>query len=955
MASLRIPIATYRLQFNQDFTFREARQLLGYIQDLGVTDIYASPLLQSRRGSGHGYDVTDFARLDSDPGTQEDFEAFQAELQRRGMGLILDIVPNHMAASSENPWWMDVLENGPGSAYASHFDIDWHPPSRILENKVLLPVLADPYGRVLENRELQPVYRDGSFLVRYRQELFPLAPASYRRILKHRLQVLDKRLGVNSSACTEYHSILASLAALPDRESLPLEAAGEKRLQSEAVKERLHLLHNTVPAVRRFIKENLRLLRGTKNRPASFRQLDRLLSEQAYVLSFWQNPNAGINYRRFFTIADLVGVRVEDPLVFEATHSVIFRLIEQGFVQGLRIDHIDGLRDPLGYLQRLQQRIGGSPDAGPRCFYVIVEKILSASEELPPEWPVYGTTGYDFLNAANRLFVDPRGARAVERLYARFVGSEVEYEEVLYRKKKLLINTVLAVEMRSLSRELGLLAVQDRYARDLPLSDLGQALTEITVCLNAYRTYVRSLEVSDEASSRIECAVREARRRRPNLSPECFDFVRDVLLVKDTDHLLPGQREARLSFVMRWQQFTGPVVAKGLEDTALYVYNPMVSLNEVGGDPRPEKVLSDDFHQFVKDRARAWPCTFNATVTHDTKRGEDVRARISVLSEIPATWQRHLRRWSKLNANRKKTANGQVVPDPNDEILFYQTLIGVWPLSPAEMPNLNQRLRTYLIKAMREAMIYTRWTQPNIGQEQALTEFVDSVLRSSKDGAFLTDFLEFQHRISYWGMLNGLAQVLLKIVCPGIPDFYQGTELWDLHLVDPDNRGPVDFGLRLTLLKSIQEQVTGSPVSAFLRALLDNWMDGRIKLYVIWQALNFRRKHPRLFLEGDYVSVEARGIRKRNVVAIARSCRGEHIVAAVPRWLARARAPMSPQGMQRFWAAGELVLSARAPARWLNVLTEERLNCRTSRRPPTLPLREIFHSFPVALLFAETG
>ena len=955
MASLRIPVATYRLQFNQDFTFRDARDLLGYLQDLGITDIYASPLLQSRRGSGHGYDVTDPTRLDTDAGSHEEFEAFQAELQRRGMGLILDIVPNHMAASSENPWWMDLLENGPGSAYASHFDIDWHPPYRSLENKVLLPVLADLYGRVLENRELQPVYRDGSFRVQYRQETFPLSPASYRRILKHRLDVLEKRLGSDSSSCQEYRGILASLAALPAEVSLPIEAAGERRLQTQAVKERLQRLQSTVPDVRRFISENLRLFSGIKNRPSSFRLLDRALSEQAYVLSFWQNPNAGINYRRFFAIVDLVGVRVEDPLVFEATHSLIFRLVEQGFVRGLRIDHIDGLRDPLGYLQRLQERLAGSPGGEPRSFYLIVEKILSGSERLPPEWPVFGTTGYDFLNAVNRLFIEPRGARAVERIYARFVGSEVDYEEILYRKKKLVINTLLAVEVRSLSRQLGLLAEQDRYARDLPFSDLAQALAEITVCLTVYRTYVRNLALSGEARTRIEAAVREARRRRPNLSPACFDFVREVLLIEDAGHLLPEQREARLSFVMRWQQFTGPVMAKGQEDTALYVYNPLVALNEVGGDPRPGKVLADDFHQFVKDRARAWPNSLNATATHDTKRGEDVRARISVLSGNPAEWARRLRRWSRLNASRKKFVNGQIVPDSNDEILFYQTLIGAWPASPAEILGLKERLQAYLIKAMREAMVHTRWTQPNLAQEGALVEFIDSVLSGSEDDPFLNDFHDFYRKVAYWGMLNGLAQVLLKIVCPGVPDFYQGCELWDLHLVDPDNRGRVDFALRTELLRSIQEQANGAPAPAFLDSLLQHWTDGRVKLYLTWRALNFRGKHPQLFLEGDYAAVEARGNHNRNVVALVRSFGDEHLLAALPRWLASAKAPMKPGQIQRFWAGGELVLPARAPRNWFNVLTGQRLICSASRRPPTLALREVFQIFPVALLFAAPG
>jgi (1->4)-alpha-D-glucan 1-alpha-D-glucosylmutase len=947
MASLRIPVATYRLQFNGDFTFKEAFDRLDYIEALGVSDLYASPLLQSRRGSGHGYDVTDATRIGTDPGSEADFDALQAGLRARGMGLILDTVPNHMAASGENPWWMDVLENGPGSAYASYFDIDWHPDSRTLDNKVLLPLLGSPYGQILENQELGLAYEDGAFFVEYQPERFPLAPKSYRRILKHRLDDLKTTLGEDSPAYQEYQGILASLAGLPERQSLPAEAAGERRLQAEGIKERLRHLYGSDPNVAAFVDENLRLFRGSKGDRASFRPLDRLLSEQAYILAFWQNPNEVINYRRFFTITDLVGLRVEDPLVFEATHNVILRLIEKGMVTGLRIDHIDGLRDPLGYLQRLRDRIGraGSGEG----FYVVVEKITASTENLPGDWPVCGTTGYDFLNAVNRLFVDPSGARAVEDAYQRFIGKEVRYEDVMYQKKKLVMKTLLAVEVRSLARQLGILAQQDRYARDVPNSDLTQALIETTACLPVYRTYVRNLEVPDDGSRYIEQAISEARRRRPDHNPLSFEFVREVLLLRDGDHLFPEQREARLAFVMRWQQFTGPIVAKGVEDTSLYVYNALVSLNEVGGDPRPVAPDSPEFHCFVEDRARKWPYALNATSTHDTKRAEDVRARINVLSEIPAEWAQRLNRWSRLNAAKKKAVNGQVVPDRNEETLLYQTLLGAWPLDSGETPDLKPRLKEYLIKATREAMVHTRWTLPNVEHERALTDFLDSILCSGPGERFQNDFLQFQRKIAYFGMLNGLAQALLKIACPGVPDFYQGSELWDLRLVDPDNRGPVDFDGRAALLDRLKKP-GASPTPSFIRGLVRQWSDGSIKLYLIWKALHLRRQHPGLFLEGDYMQAQAEGERAENVVTVARTHENEYALAIVPRWLARAHAPRTPGQLARFWGTTELILPPKFPTEWLNVLTNEHIACNAEGSGATLCLAQVLASFPVALL-----
>ncbi len=949
MASLRIPIATYRLQFNRNFTYSEARERFDYLQALGITDLYASPLLQSRRGSGHGYDVTDSTRIDTDPGSEADFESLQAGLRDREMGLILDAVPNHMAASSENPWWMDVLENGPGSAYASYFDIDWHPDSRMLDNRVLLPLLGATYGEVLENQELSLAYEDGSFFVGYNHDRFPLAPKSYRRILKHRLDDLRDTLGEDSPAYQEYQGILASLAVLPERQSLPAEAAGERRLQTEGIKERLRKLSSSDPRVVAFIDENLRQFRGTKGEPASFRLMDRLLSEQAYVLAFWQNPNEVINYRRFFTITDLVGLRVEDPLVFEATHSVILRLTEREMITGLRIDHVDGLRDPLGYLQRLQERIGL---AGDGRFYVVIEKITAGTESLPQEWPVNGTTGYDFLNVLNRLFVDPKGAPAIEEIYQRFIGKEVRFEDVMYHKKKLVMKTLLAVEVRALARQLGILAEQDRYARDLPQSDLAEALIETTACLQVYRTYIRNLEVAEDDSRYIEGAIAAGRRRRPELDAACFDFVCDVLLVREANHLFPEQREARLAFVMRWQQFTGPIVAKGVEDTSLYVYNALLSLNEVGGDPRPVAPESPGFHSFIQKRARYWPYALNASSTHDTKRAEDVRARINVLSEIPAEWSRRLNRWSRVNAAKKRSINGQLVPDRNEEIFLYQTLLGAWPLDPAEMPGLKTRLKDYMIKATREAMVHTRWTLPNVEHESALTQFLDSILCCESPGSFQDAFLPFQRKVAYFGMLNGLAQSLLKIACPGVPDCYQGSELWDLRLVDPDNRGQVDFDKRSKMLESLKRAGT-NPKLSFIRRLLARWGDGRVKLYVVWKALELRRQHSRLFLDGDYLPLSARGDRAENVVGFARSRVNEHSLAIVPRWLARARAPKIGERFARFWNTTQVILPKQLPADWLNVLTGERITCQTENDAPILPLDRVLGNFPVTLLFSN--
>jgi (1->4)-alpha-D-glucan 1-alpha-D-glucosylmutase len=954
MAHSQIPLTCYRLQFNRDLPFQKASEILEYLSRLGITDIYTSPLLQSRSGSQHGYDVTDPTRIDGELGNEEQFQAFQSTLQKRGMGLLLDIVPNHMAANQENPWWMDVLENGPGSAYAAYFDIDWHPPSLTVENKILLPVLGTFYGQALNNRELHLIFQRGSFLIRYYDMFFPLTPKSYRRILKHREHILEKRLGANSPSFQEYLGIVAALATLPDPESLTIDAAGERRLQIEGIKERLRLLHDSNREVERFVKENLRIFNGRRNQASSFRNLDRLLSEQAYVLAYWQNVNEGINYRRFFTIADLVGVRAEDPVVFEATHQVIFRLVERRMVTGLRIDHIDGLRDPLGYLRRLQGRTTGHQvKENGQGFYVVVEKILSGAEKLPAEWPVQGTTGYEYLNALNRLFVHPKGARAIEQIYFRFLGRKTIFEDVLYRRKKLVISTLFAAEMRYLSRQLAVLAQSDRYARDLSRVELAQALNETTACFPVYRTYIRSMEVRPDAKRHIRHAVDVARALNPHLDPTCFGFVRDVLLLNDAGHLFAEQREARLAFVMRWQQFTGPIFAKSLEDTVLYVYCPLLSLNEVGGNPSPEIVSALDFNQLATERQHRWRYGLNSTSTHDTKRGEDVRARINVLSEIPREWQSHLNAWARWNTTKKGMIASCAVPDPNEEVFLYQTLVGAWPLAETEIPHFRERLEAYIIKAIREAMVHTRWTMPNTAHERAVVKFLQAILEPGRNNLFLKDFLKFQRNIALYGMLNGLAQVLVKMTSPGVPDFYQGCELWDLRLVDPDNRGPVDFKYRATLLSEIETRSRQNTLR-FCREVVQSWHDGRIKLYLIWKILNLRRQHPRVFREGQLLLLKAVGKREANVISYARRKGNSWMVTVAPRWLARARAPINSIRIQEFWLGSKIILPRNAPESWLNTLTGETLKTRFSLEGSFLSLGDVFRDWPVAVLRSQT-
>jgi (1->4)-alpha-D-glucan 1-alpha-D-glucosylmutase len=883
----RIPVATYRIQFNATFTFEDARKVVAYLAELGISDLYASPLLRARKGSMHGYDVVDATALNPELGTNDDFNALSEELQRNGMGLLLDIVPNHMAASHENAWWMSVLENGSQSRFLHYFDIDWR------DNKVLLPILGKPYGEALESGELQLGFGEDGFFITYFDKRLPVAPQSYKIVLQ---------------ACVD--SLPAEGAAIEVRDIVQSEdvIANSRFLKDTLwrVREQSQTFHDALDAaVERFNKD--------------FDLLDRLFDAQSYRLAYWRTASETINYRRFFDVTDLVGVRVENPEVFETRNELILKLIAENKITGVRIDHIDGLYDPVNYLTKLQVRLGDPATEEVERFYVVVEKILEHGEELPPSFRCAGTTGYDFLDTVNAVFVDPAGLGALTDFYHSYTGLTAPYEDVIYEKKKQAIEQLFYGEMRALGSHLAALAVADRNARDFSPSELSIALLEVTACMPVYRTYVREAPVGEGDRAFIDQAVADARRRATSVDVRLFDFIENVLLL-DPPKYIETERDKWLEFVMRWQQFTGRVMAKGVEDTAFYNYYRLLSLNEVGSEPGRGSDFDPvtELHERNTKIARDWPNTMNATSTHDTKRSQDVRNRISVISELAGTWQREVKKWTRANAPLKRDN----APDANEELMIYQTLAGVWPLDEADLPGLPDRLRAFLEKAAREAKTHSSWLSPNEDHEKALQDFATSVIEHPP---FLDSFRRFHKRIAFHGMLNSLAQVVLKACSPGVPDFYQGTELWDFSLVDPDNRRPVDYDKRIAALRKL------SPVPTLLRT----WTDGRIKLFTTARTLATRTRHLEAF-RGAYRAVET-----GTPHAIAFTRGNDDVLVVVPRLTTQLVKPgQFPLG--EVWGDRTLAVSGR----WKNAFTGEVLE------GDSLALRKVFATFPVAVLEA---
>jgi (1->4)-alpha-D-glucan 1-alpha-D-glucosylmutase len=958
---MRIPTATYRLQFNRDFRFDDAQELVDYLYDLGISDVYASPIFKARSGSMHGYDVVDHGQVDPALGGEGGFTAFSEALRAHRMGLILDIVPNHMGiAEASNVWWLDVLENGPSSSYAAYFDIDWQPANPHLENKVLLPILEDQYGTVLEDGKLRLAFEDGAFFVYYLDTKLPIAPRTYATILAPQLDRLSETLGKDHDQVLELQSILTAINHLPLRTEVDQEKLAEGRREKEIIKRRIASLSQASVEVRNAVDLAVQEINGKVDEPQSFDSFDALLEAQPYRLAFWRVAEEEINYRRFFDINELAAIRTETPEVFEATHQLILRFLAEGKATGLRVDHPDGLWDPTGYFHRLEQnsyshsnnRIAHN-DGLP--VYVVAEKILAKGESLPENWGVSGTTGYDFLNQLNGLFVRRASRRRFNKIYGDFIGSETDYRDLVNSCKKMIMLVSMASEINALGRDLDRISERNRHYRDFTLNSLTFALREVIACLNIYRTYTDALTgtVSDRDQKYVEGAVAEAKKRNPRTAGVLFDFVKDTLLLKNLMRFRLEDRRSVIDFVMQFQQVTGPVMAKGAEDTAFYVYNRLVSLNEVGGDPEEFGGSLENFHRQNRERQKRWPHSMLTLTTHDTKRSEDVRARINVLSEIPADWKAALDRWSAINTLHKTEIDGELAPDPNDEYLLYQTLLGTWSveaLTPEKLADYRERIAAYMQKAIKEAKVHTSWVNPNDAYVRAVENFVTQTLSPESGDEFMNDFSQFHGRIAYVGMLNSLAQTLLKMTAPGVPDFYQGTELWDLSLVDPDNRRPVDYAKRRVFLNELKrgEQTDRA---GLLRDLLSHWQDGRVKQYLIYRTLNFRREQAELFQRGSYLPLFAAGKFRENICAFARRLDDRWVIAMAPRLLAGILPAGPPPLGEPIWEDGVLPLPHGAATSWHNILTGESLSaCTIKDKQKGLPLQQIFRSFPVALV-----
>lgn len=969
----RVPVSTYRLQLHGSFTFADAANVLPYLKQLGIGDVYASPIFEARPGSMHGYDVTRHDRLNPELGGEEGFAGLTARLRELDMGLLLDIVPNHMGVGNDAQWWQDVLLNGRASRFADYFDIDWTPLKPDMQDKLLLPILGCQYGEELEARRIQIVEVDGLFRVRYFDHLLPLVPRSLLVIFPEgewdELQIPER-----------FRELLRSIAHIPPHAVTDKSLAVQRREQVSELQSRLRreLLSGGMKfAVRRALEK----INGVEGDPASFDRLHDLLEQQPWRLAYWRVSAEEINYRRFFDINDLVGLRMENPEVFAATHCLIRRLLARGEVTGLRIDHCDGLFNPRQYLTRLQllymasQCIGERPQddaaengiepvvlraanqhdwgAGHGPLYVVVEKILEPGESLPPEWPVRGTSGYDFVYYGNQVFICEPNEERFTDFYDNLIGGDPDPETIIYRSKLSVMRNALSSEVYVLTNLLSRLASANRHARDFTDDLLETAVRETIACFPVYRTYIGDRgQHTDRDRAFIRQAIARAKERNRDMEAVVFDFLENTLLLHGKSGEDMDQQE--LYFVLKFQQLTGPVMAKGVEDTSFYVYNRFISSNDVGSSMEGFGISPEEFHRSNKERLASTPDALLATSTHDTKRSEDVRNRLNVISEMTYLWPSSVRRWFRMNAKFRSTLeDGRVAPDANEEYFIYQTLAGAWPWtmnSDGERRDFLERIQQYMTKALSEAKVNLSWTNPNQAYVDAVHRFLRSIIMRDDRGAeprFVQTLSEMLPVLKLFGAVNSLAQVVLKVASPGLPDFYQGAEMWDLSLVDPDNRRPVDYDMRRRALEGLSEQAARSGESAVCREVLGTIADGRIKLWTIHRALQLRNRVPEVFRKGAYSAVEVTRDCVDNVVAFLR---GSRILAVVPR-MAYSRMQGRPEmPLGSAWGQGELVIPQLVGASIRDIFTGALLRIGEDGR---LPLRSVFAEYPVALFARE--
>jgi (1->4)-alpha-D-glucan 1-alpha-D-glucosylmutase len=881
----RIPSSTYRLQLNREFTFRDAATVAEYLRELGISHVYSSPYLQAAPGSMHGYDVVDHQRVNEELGGEQGHQEFCRRLGELGMGQVLDIVPNHMAIGPRNSYWWDVLENGQSSRYATWFDIDWQSAEVKLQNKILIPVLGDQYGKVLAAGQIKIEFKNGLFRIRYTDHALPLSPRSLAMILTTAAaNAHDDTLGF----------LADSLSRLPSPDATDPGLVQERHRDKDVIYAMLKRLWAEQPQILTTIAQTVEGINSDID------ALDEILNQQNYRLAYWRTADQELGYRRFFDVNTLIGLRMERPHVFEATHNRVIGWLQSGVLDGVRIDHPDGLRDPKQYFERLRSR--GSE------AWIIGEKILEPGEFLRANWPIDGTSGYDFMNVCNALLVNGDGLREFTEIYREFTRETAEFGAIAHEKKLTVEHEALGSDVNRLASLFVEICENNRDRRDYTRAEIRRAIREVAACFRVYRTYVvaERNEITDEDRMEIEHALACGKERRQDIDPGLFDFIGDILMLR-----VRGARESE--FLLRFQQFTSPVMAKGVEDTVFYCFNRMIGLNEVGGSPERDGITISEFHEYCGRMQSTFPRTMTSLSTHDTKRGEDIRARLAAMTEIPSRWRTALNRWARMNA-AFKTGN---FPDRNTEYFLYQTLVGAWPIS-------RERLLAYMEKAVREAKQQTSWTQQNKEFEDALRKFIEGIVSSRE---FVDDLESLVGNLLKAGQANSLAQTLLKLTAPGIPDTYQGSELWDLRLVDPDNRTPVDYEQRRQMLSELK---AGIPPEDIMRMA----ETGLPKLWVTHCALALRGRHPEWFgAEAGYAPLPATGGRAENVVGFMR---GDRVATIVPRW---------PQKLGGNWGATTLELP---PGQWRNTLTGDVVQGGRVR------VQDVLRRFPVALLVRES-
>jgi len=940
MSQSHIPVSTYRFQFHSKFRLEKAKVLVDYLSALGIGDVYSSPLLAARDGSTHCYDTVDHSKLNPQITTDQDFVDFSDAIQKKGMGFLLDIVPNHIGINSNqgftNQWWLDVMENGQASLFSHYFDIDWNRTNN--PGKVLVPFFGKPIGQLLDDSELQVVYEkeSGRFQIQYYSLGVPLDVASYAAIFEHALKHHSDQ---------KIHDALEAARKIPAHTET--NSKQERADQGKQLKEQIRKLMAD-DSTRSAIEAGLKQLNGSKEDPKSHDDLYNLIQQQAYRICHWKVAADEINYRRFFEINDLMAVRVEKKDVFEDAHRLVFQHVKDGRINALRIDHPDGLHDPARYFECLQKDIKQLlPQLGPDSkFYLLVEKILEPGEKLEKKWPIDGTTGYEFMNQLNSVFVDTENRQAFEKRYREVVpDGPTNFEDLLYQCKKLILNSSMESELTTVTAHLTAIAKRHRSSFDFTSKQIKRMLEELIACFPVYRTYITQVEgPSDNDRMFIKKAIDEVRHRNPSFDGQLVDYV-DALLNCREDGLSNEEVESRRVLIMRIQQVTGPVMAKGLEDTAFYRYFMLASLNEVGGQPDRFGITREDFHKENVHRATNWPHSMSSSSTHDTKRSEDVRARLNVLSEIPSKFFDAVKQWQSLTAQHKTEVAGLgQVPHPNEEYLVYQTLIGGWPLALNNGKTAScdedwkNRMTAYLTKCIKEAKLYTSWTQPNEAYEKAITGFAEKVMN---DAAFQKAFLPFQKEISEYGKMNSLSQTVLKLTSPGVPDIYQGTEMYDYSLVDPDNRRTVDYEQRKKALDNIQSKASGDQ-SALIKELRAAEDDGSLKLFTLHKLLKFRQSKTSVVQKGDYVALEVSGDRKKNVVAFSRTANGQQMIVIVGRFFTElGQSTELPVGDA--WKNTSVAASGEAKS-FRDIFTGKTYN------QGTLALKDLFTDLPYVVL-----